>query len=294
VLVAAVLMALVAGPARAAGPLESQVSATVVTAQRLAVAAVPRPVAPTVDTAARTRPALSEAADIESVSVRPEPSVHGVVARVGPAVTGATRPLRRSLDRAAGMALPVLDRATRPVGRTVAPAVAGVTPVVDAVARPAGPASGAPRPRVAPVVPSAPRSVAQIPDPTGPHGAVAPSIARLAEGVTARLRPAAVGAAPLVSPLRTVPSTTAAGPVHIRHGHVRGARAPEPEAPGPPPGSLVPLAPAGASSASLLLLLFAALADLLSPAPPGLGRRVSLAPARWRPVLFVSLLERPG
>jgi hypothetical protein len=54
-------------------------------------------------------------------------------------------------------------------------------------------------------------------------------------------------------------------------------------------GSGASAASGAASSAGALAILFAFLL-----VPCVVYGRVVLAPARWRPVLFVSLLERPG
>ena len=63
--------------------------------------------------------------------------------------------------------------------------------------------------------------------------------------------------------------------------------------PPPVPPVTLPAFTAGLSS-TLLFSIFAALMAAVGWAAPRVGRRVLPAPARWRPLLFVSVLERPG
>jgi hypothetical protein len=80
---------------------------------------------------------------------------------------------------------------------------------------------------------------------------------------------------------------TASAPVLTRRG-------PAPATP-PAPRPELPTAIAGSGySNTLLFTIFLALAPLLALLLAGSSSRLRLAPAGWRPVPFVSLLERPG
>ena len=115
--------------------------------------------------------------------------------------------------------------------------------------------------------------------------------------------PPAAGVAPGLSlpltaavPIEPRWATTAAAPQVSSPPHARGAK------PGPAGGTdQVPPAPGGgsgsgasASSAGTSTGLALGLLLVLLTLPCLRFGTLQLAPARWRPVLFVSLLERPG
>jgi hypothetical protein len=72
------------------------------------------------------------------------------------------------------------------------------------------------------------------------------------------------------------------------------AHAPSPSAPRQPPVPGSGIAGSGATSSALLLTSLAALLVLFSAAWRRFTRRLDEVSASWRPMPFVSLLERPG
>jgi hypothetical protein len=246
---------------------------------------------------------------------------------VAPLVDQATKTVAPILDQATKTVAPVLDQATKTVAPVVDVAISTAAPVVQAT-KPAAPIdeTAAPRdehtatsPIAAPVAES-PAGARHLAD-AGTAKAEGDPPARV---TTMPTRDEAVGLQPVDDPAATPRTPRRAATQHVgAPPRERPATTPATQLPTttpavaaftppattnvrdaqpatPPANDVAPTAPSGGFStaaasagssggvAAFAILFFLLLAPCLRYG------RVRLAPAHWRPVSFVSLLERPG
>ena len=173
-----------------------------------------------------------------------------------------------------------------------------------------GPPSLSPVSTPSAITPVQPTGLSPLPLPAAPGGAglavpvaMAP-VLWLHQPLGSSGRSGEVGVA---EPIVSAPASTEAGAfsaasasharvaAHATPAQAEGPRVPVQAPHGPGPAS--PGAGAGAGGAASALAMAGAIAALLaalSLTAPRLVRRLRLPPALWRPVAFVSLLERPG
>jgi hypothetical protein len=187
-----------------------------------------------------------------------------------------------------------------PVLDTVTPVLDGVVPVLETVETfaPASERVDGPLPTVLSPVGQAPAPVIAapvadvpelpVPAPTPPTIAVAPD-----KHAPAGDEPI-VFASPADPAIATNAQLTTSASHTLAHTLRPDARTPHAPAPAPPTPTGAPGGGVSGSFSPPPPALFLALLTTLFCIPCMRYGRVVLAPARWRPVLFVSLLERPG
>lgn len=269
-------------------------------------APVTQAVAPVLD-AAPAQPAAERAAApatkqvaqaVEPVVQAAEPATKQVAQAAEPVVKSAA-PATNQVAQAAEPATDPVVKTLTPVTKNLAPTAAGKRPsVADAGSAPhalepsAADPAGSSLPRTLPSTVTAVVPPAATTDPIAPgarsvdlpRGPLAHDGLRLA-GPRGPLHVLTPGT---TTPFSPAAATQLAGSATIRHeSGTRQAGAEQPAA--PPVGVAAAAAATTTASATALAILF-----LLLLVPCLRYGRVALAPARWRSVLFVSLLERPG
>jgi hypothetical protein len=237
-------------------------------------------------------PAAAQASELPSV----QPTAAGVTAQLGQTATPAgavpldtTAPAQAAVQQTAAEVLaptqPVVERAAQ----TLTKASTSARPVVDTAVRSVETAAAPPRP-AAPARPAAPsprnpgdgvRALSRAP--SGPSGQkAAPQRNDSARTAGNSERVPWAGAERVTASMPAADSTTAT-PASV--GDATSATHELPAGAG---------SAASASSTSFSIGAFALLAAALMLAAPALARRIRVDGAFFRPVLFVSVLERPG
>jgi hypothetical protein len=222
--------------------------------------------------------------DFEAATDRVEPPIDP-----GPTVEGGTGRLDSGLNELSGTVEPVRDRTRSAVDGSSSSLLAATLQAAEPVGAPGGGSGLLPSPTLGgpPDLAAAIGNAATPPDsavlapPPGPD----PDMdATTASDAVSKL--AALAGPPEPSTDRISLSAPSSGPAL----DARPSPAPDPmNGPSSQPGI------AGPSSNGFFLFGFVALLlSLLGLAAPAIGRRLRIAPACWRPVPFVSLLERPG